>query len=65
VRVEAAKRDVNVSQFLGQTLAERRHRADGYVAARARFMAREPRPIRRAGDGLPDRAELHERGSDA
>jgi hypothetical protein len=64
VRVEAAKRDVSVSQFLGEVLAERRRRAEGYEAARARFMAREPRPIRRAGDPLPVRADLHERESE-
>jgi hypothetical protein len=63
VRVEAAKRDISVSQFLGEVLAERRQRAEGYETARSRFMAREPRPIRRAGDALPVRADLHERGS--
>jgi hypothetical protein len=63
VRVEAAKRDVSVSQFLGEVLAERRRRTEGYEVAGARFMAREPRPIRRAGDPLPTRASIHERGS--
>jgi hypothetical protein len=61
VRVEAAKRDISVSQYLGEVLAERRRRAEGYEAARARFMAREPRSIRGAGDPLPSRADLHER----
>lgn len=63
VRVEAAKRDISVSQFLGEVLEERRRRAEGYEAARTRFMAREARPIRRAGDALPSRSDLHERGS--
>jgi hypothetical protein len=62
VRVEAAKRDVSVSQFLGEILAERRRRAEGYEAARVRFMAREPRPLRRPGARLTVRDELHERG---
>lgn len=63
VRVEAAKRDISVSQFLGDVLAERQRRAEGYEAARARFMTREPRALRRVGDPLPSRADLHERGS--
>jgi hypothetical protein len=62
VRVEAAKRDISVSQFLADVLTERRQRAEGYDAARARFMGREPRRIRRAGDPLPAREDLHERG---
>jgi hypothetical protein len=63
VRVEAAKRDMSVSQFLGEVLVERRQRAEGYESAHARFMAREPRPLRRAGAALPPRADLHERES--
>lgn len=62
VRVEAAKRDVSVSQFLAEILSERRQRAEGYAAARERFMAREPRPLRQEGDPLPARGDLHERG---
>ena len=65
VRVEAARRDLSVSQFLAEVLAERRQRAEGYESARARFMAREPRPLRGPGGRLPSRDELHERGSGA
>lgn len=63
VRIEAAKRDVSMSQFLSEVLAERRRKVEGYDAARLRFMAREPRPLRRRGDPLPGRDELHERGA--
>lgn len=65
VRVEAARRDMSVSQYLGELLTERRRLAEGYAAARERFMAREPRPLRGRGAPLPDRAALHERGVDS
>lgn len=62
VRVEAARRDTSVSQFLGEVLAERRRRAEGYEAARASFMARGPDRLRREDTPLPSREEVHERG---
>ena len=62
VRVEAARRDTSVSQYLGELLAERRRRVEGYETARVAFMAREPRPLRAPGTSLPSRDELHERG---
>lgn len=61
VRVEAARRDTSVSRFLGEILSERRSRAEGYESARAAFMSREARPLRRPGDPLPSRDELHSR----
>jgi hypothetical protein len=61
VRVEAARRDMSVSRFLGDVLEERRRRAEGYEAAREVFFAREPRPLRNSGDDLPTRDEVHER----
>lgn len=61
VRVEAARADMSVSQFLGEVLAERRRRAEGYEAARDLFLSREPRPLRAPGDRLPTRDEIHER----
>lgn len=64
VRVEAARRDTSVSRYLGEILAERRRRAEGYEAARVAFMSREPRPLRDPDQTLPDRPALHERGSD-
>jgi len=62
VRVEAAKRDTSVSRFLGEILAERRRRQEGYEAAGAIFMGREARPLRTPGEPLPSRREVHERG---
>ncbi len=63
VRVEAAKRDMSVSKFLGQVLAERRSRTEGYEASRAIFMGRKPRRLREEGEPLPTREEIHRRGS--
>lgn len=64
VRVEAAKRDTSVSRFLGEILAERRRRVEGYEAAKASFLAREPRPLRKRGTPLPSRDEVHRRRAD-
>lgn len=61
VRVEAALRDTSVSQYLGDLLAERRRRVEGYEAAKTTFMAREARPLREPGTPLPPREALHER----
>lgn len=62
VRVEAARKDVSVSRYLAELLAERRQRVEGYASARAAFMAREPQRLREPGASLPPREELHERG---
>ncbi len=62
VRVEAARRDTSVSAYLGELLADRRRRAEGYEAARTSFLARVPRPLRSSGTPLPSRSSLHERG---
>lgn len=64
VRVEAARRDTSVSRYLGELLAERRMRAEGYEAARRTFMVREPRRLREEGTPLPSRSELHDRSAD-
>lgn len=64
VRVEAAKRDTSVSQFLGGVLSEYRERVEGYEAARTAFMATKPRPLREDGAPLPTRSAVHERRPD-
>lgn len=61
VRVEAAERDVSVSQFLADVLAERRRRSEGYEMARQLYLSREARPLRKIGDRLPARSEVHDR----
>ena len=61
IRVEAARRDTSVSKYLGELVESERRRSVGYLAARKRFMGREPRALGPAGEPLPSRAELHER----
>ena len=61
VRVEAARRDLSVSAYLGQVVEQERERAEGYSLAMERFLSREPRPLAPAGVPLPDRDELHKR----
>ena len=60
-RIEAAKRDTSVSRLVGEILSERRLKAEGYEAARARYFAQEPRVHRGPGQRLPARDELHDR----
>lgn len=61
VRIEAARRDLSVSAFLGQVLRKEREREEGYFQAMDRFMSREPRALAAEGVPLPTRDELHER----
>lgn len=61
VRVEAAKQDMSVSQYLREMLSDHRSRSAGYDASHRLFMAREPRPLRTVGHPLPTRDEVHAR----
>ena len=63
VRVEAAKRDTSVSRFVGEAMRERMVDRDRYERARADFFADAPRRLRRPGQALPTREELHDRSS--
>jgi hypothetical protein len=61
VRVEAARRDLSVSAYLGQVVKQEREKAEGYALAMERFLNREPRPLGPPNVPLPSRDELHER----
>lgn len=61
LRVEAAKADMSVSQFVGTLVEQERERAERFTAVGERFLARKPRRLAKAGEALPSRAELHER----
>ncbi|MGD8360591.1 MAG: hypothetical protein PVJ04_04115 [Gemmatimonadota bacterium] len=61
VRVEAARRDLSVSAYLGQVVEREREEAEGYALAMERFLSREPRPLSPPDTPLPSRNELHER----
>ncbi len=60
-RIEAAKRDMSLSRFLGDILNERMVGEDAYAHAQARYLAQEPRVHRRPGQRLPTRDEVHDR----
>ncbi len=59
--VEAARKDLSVSAFLGKILSRERERDEGYQQAMERFMSRKPRLLAPEGTPLPTRVELHER----
>ena len=61
VRVEAARRDLSVSAYLGRVVKMEREKAEGYAQAMERFLSREPRPLAPPGAPLPSRNELYER----
>jgi hypothetical protein len=60
VRVEAAKRDTSVSQFLADILQEQRERLEGYAAARTRYLSRKPTALKKKSERYPSRAQVHQ-----
>jgi hypothetical protein len=60
-RVTAAERNTSVSRMVGEMLRDRMKTERGHELARARFDAVAPRRLRRSGDRLPSRDELHDR----
>jgi hypothetical protein len=61
VRVEAARRDVSVSQLLADMLRTSMKRTEGYEDAMREFLGRRPSALKPAGTGYPDREDLHDR----
>jgi hypothetical protein len=61
VRVEAARRDVSVSQLLADMLRTSMKRTEGYEDAMREFLGRRPSALKSAGTGYPDREDLHDR----
>jgi hypothetical protein len=61
VRVEAARRDLSVSAFLGELLEREREKDEGYQDAQDRFLRRAPRPLAPEGVAYPSRDEIHVR----
>lgn len=60
VRVEAARSDTSVSQWIGDLLRRHREREAAYEAARQAFRETPPSPLKKRG-GYPPREALHER----
>ena len=59
-RVWAAKHDTSVSRMVGEMLSERKEADEGYEAARAAFLGKEPRKLREGGS-YPSREQIHDR----
>ncbi len=60
-RVEAARRGTSVSRMLGEMLHDLKEREQRYQESYEAFRSIDPRPLRRAGQVLPSREELHDR----
>ena len=60
-RVTAAENNTSVSRMVGEILRERMETDHQYELAREQFMAVKPRQLRKRGQRLPTREELHER----
>jgi len=61
VRVRAAEADRSVSRWVGELLEERMRFDGEYETAKRRYLARAGRKLRREGEALPSRDELHDR----
>lgn len=61
-RIEAARRDMSLSRFVGEILRERMRREERYEAAMRDFLSRPRRPLTRPGEPYPRREDLYDRG---
>ena len=59
-RIEAARRDTSVSEFVGSLLAERMQEEEDYGQAMATYLALKPAVLKRGGR-YPSRGSVHER----
>ncbi len=59
-RVQAALRDMSVSELLASLVREQMVAERSYEVAMRDFLSREPKPLKREGK-YPDRSSLHER----
>ncbi len=60
-RIRAAERGTSVSRLVGEMLRERMVDDTRYRAAMERYLSLPARPLRREGQPLPGREELHDR----
>lgn len=60
-RVEAAKRDTSMSDFVGSLLRARMQDERNYDEAMRAYLAASPQKLKRGG-AYPKRGEVHERG---
>ncbi len=59
-RVEAARREMSVSRFVGHVLRQSMVEQDSYDSARSSYQSRGPAKLKRGGR-YPRREETHER----
>ncbi|MGQ0814089.1 MAG: hypothetical protein ACT4O1_06440 [Gemmatimonadota bacterium] len=59
-RIEAARQDTSVSEFVGSMLRERMTQDDEYARAMAEYFALPPAKLKRSGT-YPKRDSVHER----
>ena len=60
-RIRAAERNTSVSRLLGELLKEKMREEEDYRLAMERYLAREPRMLKKPGTHYPKREELHDR----
>ena len=60
-RIEAAKRGTSVSRMLGEMLRAKMEAELAYGRSLRSFGSVVPRPLRKDGESLPTREELHDR----
>lgn len=60
-RVHAAQKNVSLSRFVGEVLAERMREAREYDEAMRRYFALKPFPLKGPPERYPTREELYDR----
>jgi hypothetical protein len=60
-RVEAARRDVSLSRFIGEMIQDRIESQDAYEESRRRYFRQEAQAHRPPGQSYPTRDEAHAR----
>ena len=60
-RVKAAEQNISLSRYIGEVLRQHTRGDDEYERAMRRWLGRKPVRLRRPGERLPTRDEIHER----
>ena len=60
-RTHAAERNMSLSRYLGELLANTMRQSREYDRAMRQYLARQPVALKKPGAQYPERAELHER----
>jgi hypothetical protein len=60
-RVQAAKRSMSLSRFVGEMLRDKMHHSRAYQAAYRAFLAQKPLDLKGPWEPYPKREELYDR----